>query len=381
MKRMTMPPWIAPCLILLAAFSSFASEDARTILDKAIKAHGGEAKLSKLKTMSSKAKGRGTNNFGAEVSFTSEISWQWPDRLKNSVTLTIIKPTTFIETISGDDGWSSCDGKPGPLGVVKRDELRTQAHVRRLLLLTPLLQDKIYKMSVLDEIRIDDRPTVGVCVACAGERDVKLYFDAATRLLAKVEWRVLNDSGQKEVVKEDLFSDYREIEGVPTATQLLRRSDGKKTLELNFTEVRYPERLVAAEFDDPHPYTRRRDVIYGRRSGTALTMDVFTPKKDAKGVAIVYPVSAGWVSNQSMNDLPLLSIFIDEPVKRGYTVFAVYHGSQPIFTIPEAIADVNRAVRYIRYHACEFAIDPRRIGVMGASSGGHLALMLGVAGD
>ncbi|HTU88900.1 MAG TPA: prolyl oligopeptidase family serine peptidase, partial [Gemmataceae bacterium] len=47
----------------------------------------------------------------------------------------------------------------------------------------------------------------------------------------------------------------------------------------------------------------------------------------------------------------------------------------------EAIADVNRAVRYIRYHACEFAIDPRRIGVMGASSGGHLALMLGVAGD
>ncbi len=61
-------------------------------------------------------------------------------------------------------------------------------------------------------------------------------------------------------------------------------------------------------------------------------------------------------------------------------MFAVVHGSQPKFTIPECIADVNRAVRYIRTHAADYKIDPNRIGISGASAGGHLSLMLGCAG-
>jgi acetyl esterase/lipase len=381
MKRGMMPPWIALGLILLAAFPSSAAEEARTVLEKAIRAYGGEAKLSKLKTMTSKAKGKGIVNFGGEVSFTLETCWQWPDRLKNTATVTIIRPVAFVEILAGDDAWSSYDDKPGFLDAAKRDELRAQAHVRRLQQLTPLLDDNLYELSVLGEIHIDDRPAVGIGVACAGEHDVRLYFDAETNLLAKIEWRSLNESGVKMIVHEDLLSEYREIDGVPTATKLLRRRDGKKILELNYTEVRYPDQLASAEFADPHPYTRRRDVIYGRKTGVALTMDVFTPKKDAKGIAVVYPVSGAWISKQTMIDMPLLSLFIDEPVKRGYTLFAVCHGSQPTFTIPDAVADVNLAVRFIRYHAREFAIDPRRIGVLGASSGGQLALMLGVAGD
>jgi len=57
------------------------------------------------------------------------------------------------------------------------------------------------------------------------------------------------------------------------------------------------------------------------------------------------------------------------------------HGSQPKYTIPEAIADMTLSVRYIRSHAADFNIDPNRIGVSGGSAGGHLSLMLGTAGD
>ena len=73
-------------------------------------------------------------------------------------------------------------------------------------------------------------------------------------------------------------------------------------------------------------------------------------------------------------------MFAAELVKRGYTVFAVVHGSQPKFTIPECVDDMNRAVRYIRTHAADWGIDPNRIGMTGASAGGHLSLMLGCAG-
>ena len=66
---------------------------------------------------------------------------------------------------------------------------------------------------------------------------------------------------------------------------------------------------------------------------------------------------------------------------KGFTVFAVRHGSSPKFSIAEAVADVRRSVRFIRINADQFSIDPQRIGVFGMSAGGHLSLMLGTASD
>ena len=57
------------------------------------------------------------------------------------------------------------------------------------------------------------------------------------------------------------------------------------------------------------------------------------------------------------------------------------HGSSPKFKIPEAVADVRRSVRYIRKNAETFQVDPDRLGVYGASAGGHLTLMLATASD
>ena len=124
-------------------------------------------------------------------------------------------------------------------------------------------------------------------------------------------------------------------------------------------------------------FTRTEDVVYGRKHGMALTMDVFAPKENANGAAVVWMVSGGWFSSHDA----INSAMVQEFLNRGYMVFAVVHGSQPRFTIPEVVADVNRAVRYIRTHAQDYKIDPDRIGVTGASAGGHLSLMLGTAGD
>ena len=106
-------------------------------------------------------------------------------------------------------------------------------------------------------------------------------------------------------------------------------------------------------------------------------MDIFTPKKDAKGVGVITVVSGGFVSSHES----ISPGFVKPLTDRGYTVFAVVHGSQPRYTIPEIVKDMNRAVRFIRYHAQEYRIDPDRLGISGASAGGHLSLMLGTAGD
>jgi acetyl esterase/lipase len=125
------------------------------------------------------------------------------------------------------------------------------------------------------------------------------------------------------------------------------------------------------------PYTHQADVIYGRKHGVALTMDVFTPKEKANGAAVIWVVSGGWVSSHAAVNPGIPT----ELVKRGYTVFAVVHGSQPKYTIPEVLEDMHRSVRYIRAHAKDYKIDPDRIGITGGSAGGHLSLMQGLAGD
>lgn len=122
--------------------------------------------------------------------------------------------------------------------------------------------------------------------------------------------------------------------------------------------------------------TRQRDVIYGRKHGVVLTMDVFRPKEKANGAGLIYVVSGGWYSSHRA----INADFAKEFLNRGYTVFAVVHGSQPFYTIPEIVQDMNRSVRFIRHNSKKFGVDPNRLGIYGGSAGGHLSLMIGTAG-
>ncbi|MBI3862429.1 MAG: alpha/beta hydrolase [Planctomycetia bacterium] len=127
---------------------------------------------------------------------------------------------------------------------------------------------------------------------------------------------------------------------------------------------------------DDEVYTRTEDVIYRRKHGTALTLDVFAPKENANGAAIVLVVSGAWRSSRDS----IRPVFASEYVKRGYTVFTVVHGSSPRFSLPEIVEDMHRAVRFVRSRAVHYRFDADRIGVTGASAGGHLSLLLGTAG-
>ena len=123
-------------------------------------------------------------------------------------------------------------------------------------------------------------------------------------------------------------------------------------------------------------YTRTSDVVYAKKEGVALTMDVFTPKKNANGAAVIWVISGGWFSSHAAINPAAAEPFLE----RGYTVFAVVHGSQPRFTIPEILQDMHRSVRFIRTNAKLYNIDAERIGITGGSAGGHLSLMQGTAG-
>jgi acetyl esterase/lipase len=133
--------------------------------------------------------------------------------------------------------------------------------------------------------------------------------------------------------------------------------------------------FVVPARSETNDFTRTEDVIYGRKFGMALTMDVFQPKHP-NGVGIIFVMSGGWFSaHEAIN-----SLFLQAFLERGYTVFPVVHGSQPKFVITEIIPDMQRSVRFIRHNAAQYGIDPNRLGITGGSAGGHLSLIIGTQG-
>jgi acetyl esterase/lipase len=123
--------------------------------------------------------------------------------------------------------------------------------------------------------------------------------------------------------------------------------------------------LCAQDSTEPE---RIRDVIYTKHDGVALTMDIFKPARP-NGAGIIKIISGGWKSDHK-------GISDGTWPKYGYTTFVVVHGTQPRFQVEEIVADLNRAVRFVRHHAAEYGVDPQKLGVTGGSAGGHLSLML-----
>lgn len=120
---------------------------------------------------------------------------------------------------------------------------------------------------------------------------------------------------------------------------------------------------------------RTEDVIYGRKFGTALTLDVFQPA-NTNGYGVFFMVSGGFFSSHDAINPRFFAPLLD----RGYTVFAVVHGSQPVFTIPEITKDIDRAVRFVRHYAARWGVNPDHFGITGGSAGGHLSLTMGTQG-
>lgn len=125
-----------------------------------------------------------------------------------------------------------------------------------------------------------------------------------------------------------------------------------------------------------------QDVVYGMYSGLALLMDVYYPHQP-NGHGIIQISGSGWTrplgyDATQLKHSPHVPNEARSLLAAGYTVFAINHRAAPRFQYPAQVADVQRAVRFVRHHAVRYKIRPDRIGAIGGSSGGHLVSMLGV---
>jgi acetyl esterase/lipase len=137
--------------------------------------------------------------------------------------------------------------------------------------------------------------------------------------------------------------------------------------------------LIPVSVFSQEGYIINRDVVYGHKAGLAMTYDVIRPSGDLNGAGIIHVVSGAWNSRYYPPDSIAMNYksFLD----RGYTVFALRHGSSPQFTIPQAVSDVESGVWQIHHSCGAYGVDSTRLGIYGGSSGGQLALMAALSGE
>lgn len=125
----------------------------------------------------------------------------------------------------------------------------------------------------------------------------------------------------------------------------------------------------------PAGVVARENLVYARPDGQELALDLYRPAGSAALPAVLMVHGGGWLAGDRFMERP----FAKQLAARGYIVVPVSYRLGTPGRFPAPVHDLKAAVRWLRAHAVEFGIDPRRIGVVGGSAGGTLALLLGAS--
>lgn len=238
---------LACCLVPgIAAPGHGAGEEARKVVERGIKALGGEANLTKHRAVTCKAEGT-IHLKGRAIACTVRVVYQPPFQHHLAAEGSDLKAATVL---NGDRGWLKMNETVTAMTREQVREVSEGLHAEWVAGLVPLLRGKGYGLALLGETRIDGGKVVILRVRHRGYRDVKLYLSKETGLPAKLE--VMLKVEGKLVKQEVLFRDYEKFGEVRRPRKVTTRRDGKEFAAWEVTEYQALEKKVGdGEFGRP----------------------------------------------------------------------------------------------------------------------------------
>jgi acetyl esterase/lipase len=121
-----------------------------------------------------------------------------------------------------------------------------------------------------------------------------------------------------------------------------------------------------------------RGLLFASIGGKNLKLDIYRPQNSSSDVPVVVLIYGGaWMMRGQAMEIPT-AIWL---AHHGYAAAVIDHRLSSEALFPAQIYDCKAAVRWLRANAAEYGLDPAHIGAWGESSGGHLASLLGTAGN
>jgi hypothetical protein len=224
--------------------------DPAAVLERGIKALGGEANLVKYRAATWKAKGTYYGLKGKGDEFSGEWAVQPPNHFRADVEFQR-NGVTFheVRVINGDKGWIKLEKQDAQ--ELDKDALEEEKKLMNAqwLTLVPLLRDKSFQLEALPDSMVDGIAVAGIKVTRGGS-EFRLYFSKETGLLRKSERR-LKDEGGREVKQEVLYSDYADHNGMQHAMKRVVLRDGKKFIEERISDYKPAENVDEKLFLKP----------------------------------------------------------------------------------------------------------------------------------
>lgn len=122
-------------------------------------------------------------------------------------------------------------------------------------------------------------------------------------------------------------------------------------------------------------YTKRIEIVYTPANWpAALKADLYQPKGSGPWPTVLLIYGGSWSSADHRWQMRLLARKL---ARRGFVVMNASYRGLPEFRYPAPVEDLREALRWLRAHASEYHLDPKKIATYGFSAGGHLAAQIG----
>jgi hypothetical protein len=231
-------------LLVLTGAGQADDKDCRAIIEKAIKATGGEKELAKYQAMTFKEKGTYYGE-GTPQPYTGKYAIVLPDRFRMEI------EGAFTLVLDGNKGWISHGGQTQDLNKEQLAEQKESQYAGWVSTLLPLVKDKSFQLTPLGESKVGDRTVVGIKISHPGHQDVQVYFDKDSGVLAKTIYHAKNWRTGKETEMASTYGDYKPFDGVKFPTKMDTKRDGKQYVEAQVEDVKPLEKPDAKLFAKP----------------------------------------------------------------------------------------------------------------------------------
>jgi hypothetical protein len=235
----------------MATTSRADEKDAKAIVDKGIKALGGEEKLTKAGIYSLKSKG--TISFGGnESEFTSHATHQGVDRCRSEFEGKFgDNDVKGVTVVSGDKGWRKFNENDSELDGDALVNEKHRINMQTIPTVLVPLKEKGFKIDSAAEEKVGDKPAAGIKVTGPEGKEFKLYFDKESGLPVKMVATVAGFGGGEEFTQETTFSDYKDFAGIKKATKISSTRNGEKFVDVEVTEFKVLEKVPPETFTEP----------------------------------------------------------------------------------------------------------------------------------
>jgi hypothetical protein len=226
------------------------TKDAHAILDKAIKALGGEQKLSNIKAASWNTKG--TITFGGNDNpVKNHVVVQGLDHSRREFEGEFNGNTMKgIFVLAGNKGWRKFGDNGGEIEEDRLPGEKRNTYLAVIPITIVPLKSKDFKVETIGEEKVDGKPAVGIKATGPDGKEFKLYFDAQSGLPVKLVAKVASFMGD-EVTQETTFHDYKEMSGIQKATKVQAKRDGEKFLDEQITDFKILDKVDPKTFTEP----------------------------------------------------------------------------------------------------------------------------------